>query len=314
MAVDWEELDRLGRVRLGLVRREESGLNRDQVRRARARGQISVPHPGVLRLGGSPVTHEQRLLAAVWAARGLAGASHRSSGALWNLGVGWPDCPEICVHSSRRVTLRNVMVHRSDALVPELLSAVHHIPTTNPMVTLVQLGAVAEPTVVARGVERGLIQRLFSIDGLRATLDDIGRSGRDGSGVLRAILDERALGDDRPDGDLEPLMAPIFERYGLPVAAFQYSIYEDGRFVARPDFAYPELLIAIEVDGWETHGTPAAMRLDFERQNDLEQLGWTVLRFTWYDVTRRPSYVADHIANALRRKSGVERYVRSSKE
>jgi hypothetical protein len=159
--------------------------------------------------------------------------------------------------------------------------------------------------VVARAVERGLIQRLVTIDGLRTTLANLGRPGRDGSGVLRHVLAERALGDDRPDGDLEPLMAEIFNRYQLPRAVFQHCIYEDGVFVARPDFAYPELLIAIEVDGWSVHGTPEATTLDFERQNAVEQLGWTVLRFTWYDVTRRPQYVATHIANALRRRSGV---------
>jgi hypothetical protein len=256
-------------------------------------------------MAGSPATKEQRLLAAVWAAGGIAAASHRSAAALWKLGVDWPDCPEICVQPNRRLTLRSVIVHRSDALVPDLISVVQNIATTHPLLTLVQLGGVAGPTVVARAVERGLIQRLFTIDGLRTMLDNVGRPGRDGSGVLRLVLAERALGDDRPDGDLEPLMAKIFDRYGLPRAVFQHKIYEEGVFVARPDFSYPELLIAIEVDGWSVHGTPEATTLDFERQNAIEQLGWLVLRFTWYDVTRRPRYVADHIASALRRKSGV---------
>ena len=304
MTVDWEELDRLGRARLGLVRRRDAGLTNDQLRRARERGQLSVPHSGVLRLAGSPATVDQRLLAAVWAAGGLAAASHRSAAALWQLGVDWPNCPEICIEQHRRIRLRNVIVHRSDALVPETMSVVHNIPATTPMLTALQLGAVAGPIVVARAVERGLIQRLFTIDGLRKTLDSLGCPGRDGSGVLRLVLAERALGDDRPDGDLEPLMAKIFDRYRLPRAVFQHSIYVDGVFVARPDFAYPELLIAIEVDGWSVHGTPEATTLDFERQNAVEQLGWMVLRFTWYDVTRRPKYVATHIATALRRRSG----------
>jgi hypothetical protein len=305
MTIDWQDLDRRGRVRLGLVRRQDVGLTPDQVRRARERGQIFVPHSGVIRMAGSPATREQRLLAAIWAAGGIVAASHRSAAALWDLGVDWPDCPEICVRPNRRLTLRGVTVHRSDALVPDLISSVHNIPVTTPLLTLLQLGQGAGPIVVARAVERGLIQRLFTIDGLHTTVDNLARPGRDGSGVLRHVLAERALGDDRPDGDLEPLMAKIFDRYGLPRAAFQFNIYADGRFVARPDFAYPHLLIAIEVDGWSIHGTPEATRLDFERQNAIEQLGWMVLRFTWYDVTRRPRYVADHIANALRSRSGV---------
>jgi very-short-patch-repair endonuclease len=302
--INWQELDRYGRARHGLVRRRDAGLTRDQVRRARERGQISLPHPGVLRMAGSPATDEQRLLAAVWAAGGLVAASHRSAAALWKLGVDWPDCPEICVRPNRRLTLNNVIVHRSDALVPELISVVHHIAATNPLLTLAQLGANSGPGVVARGLERGLIQRLFTMDGVHMMLANVGRSGRDGAGVLRRVVAQRALGNRRPDGDLEPLLAELFDRYGLPRPAFQHKIRENSTTIARPDFAYPALLIAIEVDGWEVHGTPEATTLDFERQNALERRGWMVMRFTWYDVTCRPDYVAYEIAQALRSRSG----------
>jgi very-short-patch-repair endonuclease len=61
---------------------------------------------------------------------------------------------------------------------------------------------------------------------------------------------------------------------------------------AKVDFAYPELRLAIEVDGYESHGTPRAMTADHERQRRLVAAGWTVIRFTWQDVVRRPSRVA----------------------
>ncbi len=64
------------------------------------------------------------------------------------------------------------------------------------------------------------------------------------------------------------------------------------------DFAYPELLLAIEVDGWESHGAPAAMGKDFVRQNGLVPYGWRVLRFTWRQVVRQPHKVAAAIAAA----------------
>jgi very-short-patch-repair endonuclease len=72
-----------------------------------------------------------------------------------------------------------------------------------------------------------------------------------------------------------------------------------GRAIAEVDFAYPEWMLAIENDGWSVHGTPAAMRRDYERQANIEDRGWRVLRYTWYDIVRRPDYVARRIRAAL---------------
>ena len=47
----------------------------------------------------------------------------------------------------------------------------------------------------------------------------------------------------------------------------------------RVDFAYPELMLVIEVDGFRYHSSPEATAADQVRQAALEALGWTVLRF-----------------------------------
>jgi hypothetical protein len=98
-------------------------------------------------------------------------------------------------------------------------------------------------------------------------LTELAGRGRPGTAVVAKILDERALGKEPADGQLEPRMARLLRQAGLPSAAFQYPIHTpDGRFLARVDFAYPELLLAIEVDGWESHGSPSAMGKDFVRR------------------------------------------------
>lgn len=57
------------------------------------------------------------------------------------------------------------------------------------------------------------------------------------------------------------------------------------------DFAYPDLRLAIEVDGFNSHGTQAPWQDDLDRQNDLVIAGLRVLRFTWYDVVQREARV-----------------------
>jgi very-short-patch-repair endonuclease len=85
----------------------------------------------------------------------------------------------------------------------------------------------------------------------------------------------------------------------LPAAVFHYVVSSPaGLFLAEVDFAYPEIRLAIEVDGFGAHGTPRAMAKDFVRQNGLVPYGWHVLRFTWRQVTRQPELVAAAIRAA----------------
>jgi len=298
--VNWHDVARRTRARHGLLRVEDGLLTRSQIRTAVDAGILAREHTNVLRLAGAPRTEEQRTLYAVWAAAGLAAASRRSASTVWGLSDVWPDHPDVCVAPPRLPRLRGAHVHRSAALTPDRIVIVRHIPVTDPMLTVLQLGAVVARFVVEDAVERGLQRRLFTVAGLWAMLEQLGRSGRNGAGVLRAVLVDRALGDERPESLLESRMAQLLDRAGLPKPNYQFEVFDGDRFVARVDFAYPELMVVIEVDGWTVHGTPQATTLDFARQNEVELLGWTVLRFTWDMVVRRPAFVVETIARVLR--------------
>ena len=180
----------------------------------------------------------------------------------------------------------------ADDLPDEWMTVHRDIPMTNPLLTMVHLGAVCEPSVVRDCLERGLIARLFTVEGIKKALARFGKSGRNGAGTLRAVLEDRAMGDERPDSLLESRMRSLLRRYDLPAPIFHYVVRDNGQFIAEVDFAYPDRRLAIEVDGWSAHGTPMAMSADFVRQNRLARLGWTVLRFTWAQVMREPDYVA----------------------
>ena len=60
---------------------------------------------------------------------------------------------------------------------------------------------------------------------------------------------------------------------------------EQGRVLAEIDFADPDLMIAIEVDGRAFHSDRHSFERDRERQNMLTLRGWVVLRFTWERIT-----------------------------
>ena len=259
-------------------------------------GRIERVGPSTYRLAGSPRTWEQRLLAAVLAAGPGAAASHRASARLWDLID--DETVEVTVPARRAPAGRGAVVHRSSDLGIGDVVRRNGVPATTPMRTLVDLGAVVPPWRVEDALDAALQRRLVTVSGVGQALDGVARRGRDGAGVLRAVLGRRALGDRPPDSRLEARMARLLAAHGLP-AAFQHEVRRGGRFVARVDFAYPADRIALEVDGWGSHSSPRALQADLERQNALVELGWTVLRFTWDDVVRRPEAVASRVRRVL---------------
>jgi very-short-patch-repair endonuclease len=87
---------------------------------------------------------------------------------------------------------------------------------------------------------------------------------------------------------------------GLPRPERQYEIRNaNRRVVARVDFAYPRVKLAIEADGYRFHSSRTQWRRDIARQNALLELGWLVVRATWEDATRVDGAFAARIAALL---------------
>ncbi|HZQ26847.1 MAG TPA: type IV toxin-antitoxin system AbiEi family antitoxin domain-containing protein [Acidimicrobiales bacterium] len=290
-------IGRIARAQHGLITRSQlfdAGSDRHGVTHLTQTGRLERLHPAIYRVAGAPETWEQHALAAALAADGVV--SHRSAASMW--GLLDADEIEITVPRGRLPRLRGAIVHTSADLAPHHVTRRHGLRITTPMRTLVDLGAVA-PWAVPDAMEQALINRVCSLAGIERALDDVARKGRAGAGVLRAALDTRALGATRPDGMLEPRLARVLRDHGLPQAEFQYEVRVGGRLIARVDAAYPAVRMAIEVDGFQVHGTPSALQHDLERQNRLVAAGWIVLRFTWPDVVKRPEWVAARVTELL---------------
>jgi very-short-patch-repair endonuclease len=77
-------------------------------------------------------------------------------------------------------------------------------------------------------------------------------------------------------------------RAGLPKPAIQHEIRDRGRLVAIVDFAYPDVRLAIEADGYRWHSGRARWRTDLQRRNAVTALGWRIVHVTWEDLERTP--------------------------
>jgi very-short-patch-repair endonuclease len=266
----------------------EHGVTKSTLQRWVAQGRLVQVHAGVYRWPAAPATWRQALVAACLACGPGAIASHRSAAALWGLGLD-DDVVEVSVRRSQGPVPAGVVIHRSRDLVPAHTTLRNRVPVTNPLRTIVDLGAVSARWEVEDALDRGLVARRFTVAAVEWMLHDVARPGRRGCGVLRTVLDERALGAAPPDGLLEPKMARLLRTYGFPPAVFRYRV---PGVRAELDFAYPALRLGIEVDGYAVHGTPRAMTSDHERHRRLVAAGWSIVRFTWHDIVRRPGRAA----------------------
>lgn len=141
-----------------------AGISASSAKRDVAAGRLERVHARVLRFPGAPRTWEQQLCAAVLAGGAGAVASHRSAARLWSL---LDDAPtEISVPRGRLPRPNGVAVHRSGDLAPPWCTTRAGVPVTNPLRTLVDLGAVVPPHVVADALELALVRRLVSIRAL----------------------------------------------------------------------------------------------------------------------------------------------------
>jgi very-short-patch-repair endonuclease len=165
---------------------------------------------------------------------------------------------------------------------------------------LVDLGAVCSPSTVEAAVDRAIGRHVVTVADLNGIVREVARKGRRGVGTMRKVLADRG-GDERPAGVLEARMMSLLRQAGLPEPRPEYEIRgQRGEFVARVDFAYPGVKLAIEVDGFEPHTALEVFRNDRKRQNRVIELGWTMLRYTWPEVDGRLPTVADGIARQLR--------------
>ena len=220
-------------------------------------------------------------------------ASHRSAAWLW--GLADEHTLEVTVPKSRSPRLSDAVVHRRH-LPPSVTCRRRGVPVTNPLRTLVDLAAVFDVELLDQALDRGTASRLFTDAAVEAELSRWSRRGLPGTALLRQRLSLRDASSSRPASALERRMGRLLRVAQIPPPDREHPVMA-GAY--RLDFAWPEQKLAVEVDGYASHSSTQAFQRDRSRQNALVVAGWTVLRFTWDDVSNQPEKVAQHIRAAL---------------
>ncbi|MBW3601172.1 MAG: hypothetical protein KY434_00535 [Actinobacteria bacterium] len=303
----WSALDGLAARQHGAFRLDQAvalGLSADTVRQRALREAWRRPHMGVFVLPG--VSPDPRLAAsaALLATGSRALIAGRTAAWLWGLWRSPGNQVELIVPADRAAprlrsvrTVRTVSFRQGDADVREGLAVTTVARTVCELARTCGFHALLDATSTA--VQRRLVA-LGEVERCRR------RMGRyRGAARLRRVLDE--LGCERTDSGLERDVRLLLRSAGLRPAPGIYELRADGVVVARLDIAFPAERVAVEVDGFAWHATPADLRRDHVRENAIKALGWLPLRVGHVELTRHPGRFVAQLRAALALRGSTER-------
>jgi len=255
------------------------GLSAKQVHRLIAEGWLAPLRPGVFAVAGSSLTWHQAVSAAVLAAGPGAVASHSTAAVLWELPGVERTATELTTDRPDQRRLEGVRAHRTVAFL-ECEHTVHdQIPVTTVARTIVDLSGGRSVPELGRMADHGLRRGTLHIDDLRKCASGLRPARGRHTSKVHCVLQRRLRDYDPGESDLEMRFVRALVGAGLPEPVQQHRVMLGSRR-CRVDLAYPDLGLAIEVDGWQFHRTRTAFDEDRARANDLVVAGWHVVRFT----------------------------------
>lgn len=274
------------------------GYSKSAIGRAAATKRLHRIHRGVYAVGHKRLSGHGRCLAAVLGCGRGAMLSHSSAAWLWGL---VPTCSlpvEVSVprRGHRRSSIR---VHHAPALGDEDRVLREHIPVTSMSRTLLDLAASVPSRQLERAIERSEQLKLFDLRDIDSLLART--VGHPGTGRLRRALNlyrEPAV----TRSPLERRFLALVREAGLPIPSVNVFVagYELDMYWEREHFA-------VELDGYEHHGTRGAFERDRVRQEELKLAGIEMIRLTARRLAQEPTLVMERLATLLERRHPTRR-------
>lgn len=275
------------------------GLNEDAISDRIASGYLQPVFRGVFAVGHRAIGRQGRLLAAALACEGGTVISHGSAAEL--LGLWDKRLPLVHVippdSSGRKID--GIRWHRVRLPSPDEIEIRNEIPCTTISRTIVDMAGESGGGQLRRLVEQAAIMRRLNVEEVDRILT---RGRRRGAPRLRMIIAPwRKTREQHPvlRSRLEARLLPRLIEEGLPAPRTNAKLRVGGRLF-EVDFLWEGQRLAIETDGEETHGTPAAFQRDRKRDQVLIAAGYRTARVTWAQVRDEPSAVVNRIARMLK--------------
>ncbi len=283
----------------GLMTREQvtKAINPMRLSRLVKAKSWEVVRPGVYRKAAKSTTEAQELMAVhLWSER-TAVASHSSAGRLLGLDLERKELefsvskfsgelPGVTLHRAKRLD------HKDDC------RDYKGILITDGARTVIDLATRLKEEDAAILVEEAWRRRVAPPQWVEKKLKAMKPRPRGGS-MLLEILADCATRKSALESALEVRVWRLLKKNGFTGMVANQPYSDDYGQPGRIDIAFVEQSLAIECDGWESHGTREAFDKDRKRTQRLLALGWRVMPITWKHLTDEPAKVVQRVREAL---------------
>ena len=286
---DRDAVIRLAERQWGVVSRAQlldAGLSKSAIGRWTDAGRLHRIHPGVYAVGHRALRTEGRLAAALFYAGPGAALSHATALWWWALKRGQPRTIHISA-PGRTFSIATVHVHH-----PHIVERVFRdrLPVTPVARTLMDHATTASLDEVRRTLSEADYRGLLDV----RELERRSGKGRAGSATMRMALQRHQPRFAHARSDLEIPLIRFCEHYGFPMP--NINVIVAG---CEVDAVWEENRVVVEVDGGPAHSGPDRMEKDRHWDLVLRARGYTILRYTWRQLTERTDEVAADLARAL---------------
>ena len=291
-----EELDRLDSTVAKIAARQHGvvsvaqlhalGMGKNGITRRVKRGHLHRIHRGVYAVGHRGLSWHGRWMAAALACGEGAVLSHGSAASLWGLlkpidGPVHVSTPSTSGRSKRP----GIHLHRAPSLAE---------PSPSPSYP------------AGRGGRRGRLLTTYRhnihVTSVARTIEDLRASSLLPPRLVRRAIRQAELKGyrlehietDRTRSDLEAAFLALFARHGIPAPEVNIKL---GRW--EVDFLWREAKLVVEVDTWTYHRGSIAFEDDHQRDLDLRQQGYGVLRFTDRQLEAEPERIVADVRKEL---------------
>lgn len=284
----------------GLVDRQvllAHGATDDVIKAHVAAGRWVQVQWGVYYLNVTEQTWLAEIRAALLAAGPHALASHRTAAALWHFDGITSQLIELTVPYENRALPNRAILHRTRRRLPN--SEVEGVPVTTVERTLLDLSGLLSDRVMEKMYMSALRLKLTCPDEVSRVVREQG--GRGVRGTRRLLRVMSIAGDALSGSAAEVDAARLMRDAGIPQPVAQLKVRLPNGGHAYPDFAWPDLMKVVEIDGLGAHSTPDQLSDDLFRQNMLMELGWEIRRFTARQLWSEPKVVQGEIRSFVGR-------------
>lgn len=273
---------------VSLAQAVEAGVSPRTVQRRVRSGGWERVLPRVFLVAGHPHTDDTRVRApALWV--GGRGAVSGPAAAWWHgMRPAAPDIVELTVPRGDCPRPQPNICLRRRALASTDLVKLRGLWLTDKPLTALETAAVLTEGSVF--LDRALQRHVSFTRVYRAYCRNLGARGSARAGELLIAAADRA------DSAAERRAVSLLRAAGITGWVLGHPF---GRYLI--DIAFPDALVAVEIDGWAWHMGVDRFRADRHKGNALVRARWDLLRFTWHDLTNRPDYVVAEIRAALAR-------------